>query len=40
MSYVAKLMANGKFIAYYSVSTQKQGISGLGPEAQRTAVLD
>jgi DNA invertase Pin-like site-specific DNA recombinase len=33
-------MAKGKFIAYYRVSTAKQGISGLGLEAQRTAVLD
>jgi DNA invertase Pin-like site-specific DNA recombinase len=33
-------MAKGKFIAYYRVSTPKQGASGLGLEAQRTAVLD
>jgi hypothetical protein len=30
----------GKFIAYYRVSTGKQGASGLGLEAQRKAVLD
>jgi DNA invertase Pin-like site-specific DNA recombinase len=31
-------MANGGFIAYYRVSTAKQGISGLGLEAQQEAV--
>src|ERR1700685_232559 len=32
-------MANGRFVAYYRVSTAKQGISGLGLEAQRESVL-
>lgn len=31
-------MANGKFVAYYRVSTAKQGASGLGLEAQQDAV--
>ncbi|MDP1614891.1 MAG: recombinase family protein [Methylococcales bacterium] len=33
-------MANGKFIAYHRVSTQKQGLSGLGLEAQKQTVLN
>jgi DNA invertase Pin-like site-specific DNA recombinase len=31
-------MATGRFVAYYRVSTAKQGISGLGLEAQQAAV--
>ena len=31
-------MAEGKFVAYYRVSTEKQGRSGLGLEAQQEAV--
>ena len=32
-------MAEGRFIAYYRVSTAKQGKSGLGLDAQKAAVL-
>lgn len=31
-------MSNGKYVAYYRVSTAKQGRSGLGLEAQKEAV--
>src|SRR3989344_4578374 len=31
-------MAEGRFIAYYRVSTARQGRSGLGPDAPREAV--
>lgn len=33
-------MADGKFIAYYRVSTERQGVSGLGLEAQKKSVID
>ena len=33
-------MADGKFVAYYRVSTDRQGRSGLGLEAQQKTVTD
>jgi DNA invertase Pin-like site-specific DNA recombinase len=40
MLYICKNINAMKFIAYYRVSTEKQGASGLGLEAQREAVLN